>query len=90
MKVQRNGIFRFILMLILAMAIVRFFPFIVRMIQAAAIGARAYWWLILSVLVISWVSWRMFRRGSVAKKSGYQFEGQHLRDVTGSAEGRSE
>lgn len=90
MKAQQNGLFRYILMLILVIALVRFFPVIVRTIQAAAIGARGYWWAILPVLVISWVIWRMIRRGSVAKKSGYQFESQRLRDVTNSAQSLSE
>ena len=77
-------------MLILAIAIVRFFPVIVPMIQTAAIGARAYWWLVFPLVVISLMSWKMLRRRSVAKKPGDQFEGQPLRDVTGSTEGRSE
>lgn len=94
MKAQRNGIFRYILLLVLLIMMVRLLPVIVRMIQAVTMGARAYWWLILPVLIISWVSglvyWRMFRRWSVAKKSGYQFEGQRLRDVTDSAKDRSD
>ena len=73
-------------MLILVIAIVRFFPFIVRLIQATAIGARAFWWLIFPVLVVSWICWWIFRRGTVAKKSEHQIEGQRIRDVTGSAE----
>ena len=77
-------------MLTLVIALVRFFPGIVRMIQAAAIGASGYWWAILPVLVISWVIWRIIRRGTVAKKSGYQFKSQRFRDVTNSAQGRSE
>ena len=72
------------------MAIVRFFPVIARLIQATSIGARAYWWVILPALVNSWVSWRIFRRVSVVKKSEYQFEAQRLRDVTGTAEGSSD
>jgi len=88
-KAQRNGLLRYILMLILVIALVRFSPVIVRLIQATAIGARGYLWAILPVLVISWVVWRMIRRRSVAKKSGYQFENQRFRDVTNSAHGRS-
>lgn len=90
MKAQGNGLFRFILILILALALIRFSPVIVRMIQAAAIGVRGYWWAILPVLVISGAIWRVMRRGSLAKKSEDRFESQSLRDVTNSAEGKSE
>ena len=89
MKAQRNGLVRYILILILVLALVRFSPVIVRMIQATAIGARAYWWAIIPALVISAGFWRMMRRGS-AKKSGDKFESQRIRDVTDSAKGRSE
>lgn len=67
------------------MAIVRFFPVIARMIQAAAIAARTFWWLILPVLVIGWVSWRRYRRGSIEKNSEYQGASEGCRDVTNSA-----
>ncbi|OFZ12041.1 MAG: hypothetical protein A2Z20_07350 [Bdellovibrionales bacterium RBG_16_40_8] len=90
MKYQRSGLFRYILILILVIALVRFSPVIVRVIQATAIGARGYWWAILPALVISWVIWRMMKRGSVGKKYGYQFESQRLRDVTDSGEGKTE
>lgn len=90
MKYQLSGLFRYILILILVIALVRFSPVIVRVIQATAIGARGYWWAILPVLVISWAIWRIIRRGSVEKKYGYQFESQPPRDVTESADGRSE
>ena len=87
---QQNGLLRFFLILILVIALVRFSPFIVRMIQAAAVGARGYWWAILPVVVISWVISLLIKRGSTAKKSGYQLESQRSRDVTNSAQGRSE
>lgn len=90
MKAQGNGLFRFILILILALALIRFSPIIVRLIQAAAIGVRGYWWAIIPVLVISGALWRMMRRGSLVKKSEVQFENQSLRDVTNSSEGKSE
>ena len=86
-KAQRNGVFRYILMLSLVFALVRFFPVIIRAIQAAAIGASVYWWAIPPVLVVSWVLWRMLRRGSVAKKAGRQSESQRFRDVTNSVQG---
>ena len=77
-------------MLILLIAVARFFPVLARLMQAAAIGGRAYWWLILPALVISWASCRLLKRRSDAKKFGYQFEGQRIRDVTGSAEHKLE
>lgn len=90
MKVQRNGLVRYILILILILALVRFFPVLMRATQAITIGARGYWWAILPILVVSGIIWRMMRRGSVAKKSEYQFESPRFRDVTDSSEGRSE
>ena len=85
MKAQRYGTLQFFFVLLLVMAIVRFFPVIARVIQAAATAARVFWWLIPSVLVISWILWRMSKRGSVAKKSEYQVETERCRDVTNSA-----
>ena len=61
-----------------------------RMIQTAASGATLYWWAALPVLVIGWAFWKMFRRGLVAKKSGYPAESQPYRDVTDSAQNPSE
>lgn len=88
MKVQGNGFFRYILIFVLVVAGVRFFPLAVRAIQMVAIAIRVYWWAILPVLIACWAIWKLKRRVRVTKRSEDLFAVQELRDVTTSAEER--
>ena len=89
MKNQQTGFLRYLVLLILVFTLVRFAPLLVRVIQATILGARAFWWAVLPVLIFGAILWRAARRQSHAKKSDDQFKNQRLRDVTDSVKDRS-
>lgn len=85
MKAERKGPFHFILIFIMAFAVIRFFPLIIQVIQALAIGLRGLWWLVLPSVVVGWVIWKSKRRVLIKKNSEDSFHTESLRDVTNSA-----
>ncbi len=96
MKTQKFGFFQATLIFIAVVVLLRFLPVVLRVVQAIAIGVRAFWWAVLPVVICSWVIWK-FKRRIQASKSEQAFENssEHfsgnrpLRDVTDSANDRS-
>lgn len=85
MKAERKGPFHFILIFIMAFAVIRFFPLIIQIIQTTAIGLRGLWWLVLPSIVVGWVIWKSKGRMLVKKSSEEPVLTESLRDVTNSA-----
>lgn len=85
MKPQKPWLVRYVLMFLLGLVIIRFLPVVVRLGQSLVMGARAYWWLVVPVIVMVGVVWRMRRQKLLKRSPENLFNVHPLRDVTNSA-----
>lgn len=90
MKAQRSSPFRYILIIILVLAAIRFLPLIVRLIQIILLGIRIYWWLFLATFIFGLIYLRYKKRVLNSKNAGSQQDSPPLRDVTNSLSTDSE
>lgn len=74
---MRRGIFRYFVIGLLFLVLLRLFPFVIRVVQILAVGVRAYWWAILPAIIVIWII-----RKARQKKDPSAFE--KARDVTNS------
>ena len=64
MNQLRRGILQTVFIIFFALLLIRFFPFVVRIGEAAALGLREFWWGILILAMAVWLLW-VFRKRKV-------------------------
>lgn len=64
MKRQFQGILQLGFLLLIVAVLIRFFPLAISAAEAAALGIRQFWWMILVVSLGGWLVWVLSKRNS--------------------------
>lgn len=64
MQSQLRGILQLIFLIAFVILLIRFFPFVVRIGEAAAIGLLQFWWVVLILALGGWLVWVLRKRNS--------------------------
>lgn len=64
MKRQLRGFIQILLLAAIVFLLIRFFPFAIQMAEAAALGVRQFWWLVLCVALGGWLIWVLRNRNA--------------------------
>mgnify|MGYP001574457054 CR=1 FL=1 len=64
MKRYYRSIAQVLLLATVAFLLIRFFPIVIQMTEAAALGIRAFWWMILVFALGGWLIWVLRKRNS--------------------------
>jgi hypothetical protein len=64
MKAQLRGFLQILFLLGFVLLLIRFFPIMFRLLEAAAIGIREFWWAVLVITLGVWLVWVLRKRNS--------------------------
>ncbi len=64
MKARSRGLFQLIFLLVFVFVLIRFFPVLARIAQAAALGSVELGWIILVFALGGWLVWVLSKRNS--------------------------
>lgn len=64
MKSQLRGFLQVIFLLAFVWLLVRLFPFLARLSEAASFSLRSFWWVILVLALGGWLIWVLRKRNS--------------------------
>jgi hypothetical protein len=64
MKRQLLGVLQLLALFAVMIALIRFFPIVVRIGNAAALGIREFWWIVLIFSLGGWLIWFLRKRNS--------------------------
>lgn len=64
MRSYWRGIIQLIVLGVFALLLIRFFPFVARIGEAAVMGLREFWWGILILALGGWLIWVLRKRNS--------------------------
>jgi hypothetical protein len=62
MSKRLRGFIQVAVVFLFAFLLWRFFPFAAQFVEGAALNIRRFWWLILLIILSSWVIWVMRKR----------------------------
>ena len=90
MKAAPNRTLQLVLWIILGMLVLRFLPILFRLIQITLSAVRAYWWILLPLLILGGIVRKMRRQNSALREFEHQGEDHPIKDVTSCADVKSE
>lgn len=64
MQSQLRGFLQLVFLFAIVFLLIRFFPFVVRIGEAAAMGLRQFWWVVLILALGGWLVWVLRKRNS--------------------------
>ena len=64
MKRQIRGLLQILLLVAVVFLLIRFFPFVVQVGEAAALGLREFWWVVLVLSLGGWLILVLGKRNS--------------------------
>lgn len=64
MKMQIRGFLQILFLFAIVLLLIRFFPLAIRMTEAAAMGIRQFWWLVLALALGGWLIRVLRKRNS--------------------------
>lgn len=57
MTLQQKKIAQIVVLILVVLLLIRFFPLAFRMVEGAAMGIRQFWWVVLILIFGAWVFW---------------------------------